>query len=685
MKSNPSFEDKIEQYLLGKLPRDEHLQMERAIREQPDLAQEVELRRLEFDTAGELIAGDIRTQFQWLLEQEPESGKMSPRWSGRWYYYAVTASVVLLAVLIYRLFSNKTYETPEIVVLRTTVPDTFTIQFPLRNQTQLIRNDTLSKYLQPTSPKPQSAAQRIALAYYSSNRNWNETSSVRSDDVPGSQDAIDRAISSWQRDTYLEMLQYLDTIHTGHPRYYTAQLLLVHTNFSLGRYKEAAIAARNVAAWKENDPINSNKAYVEEAEWLFVLSLLADGMSGNDEFRVASENILRDKGHHFHDAMVSLQIEVGGKGDIGGIIVGSTSAVPTFPPKEVASEVLPDPSPKNKPPAKISKEKKPKTQEAKNKLGPFFKIGQWQIIDTIGDVKSTQFYRQRWSTNALESTKMIIDTTIMPITLQSDGSFIFPKEIVDIAHKKIKFRSQNYEGIVVVSSDDTTQVKMLLLPIFFRAYFDVGANRMISIPMHTIVANNPEHLGIEDVKTNLIRYDIAKALESTAEISGNIFTSCLLPTFQVRLSDIQNVKVVIKTDKLPVQFDDYVLKRFKNPGEIPPNSIGEDNLVSVINSSVDMVFDVPGFKKHKINLNTDETARIRLLFIIEKRNRNYSFDYEQKKNAQEEIYYQINLDPDFFLKIRKISFRQNNLQTVPLRSLDFKFCEGMSRNIMILK
>lgn len=104
----PTPYDKIEDYLLGRLPRDEEPDMECAIREDPALAEEVELRRLEFDTARVLIAEDIRAIFQ-RLEREEQNEKPvpagKPKWPGNrrfWYYLAAAAVLAPLAYLAYR-------------------------------------------------------------------------------------------------------------------------------------------------------------------------------------------------------------------------------------------------------------------------------------------------------------------------------------------------------------------------------------------------------------------------------------------------------------------------------------------------------------------------------------------------------------------------------------------------------
>lgn len=108
MKDMPAPYDQIEDYLLGRLPRAEEPDMERAIREDPALAEEVELRRLEFDTARVLIAEDIRAIFQ-RLEEEENNEKPAPAgksgWPGNrplWYYLAAAAVLAPLAYLAYR-------------------------------------------------------------------------------------------------------------------------------------------------------------------------------------------------------------------------------------------------------------------------------------------------------------------------------------------------------------------------------------------------------------------------------------------------------------------------------------------------------------------------------------------------------------------------------------------------------
>ena len=70
-KNNEALYEQIERYLIGQLSEAETAAMQKALLEDAELAQEVELRRLEFEVSEALIAQRIRDQMQRLRTHPP--------------------------------------------------------------------------------------------------------------------------------------------------------------------------------------------------------------------------------------------------------------------------------------------------------------------------------------------------------------------------------------------------------------------------------------------------------------------------------------------------------------------------------------------------------------------------------------------------------------------------------------
>lgn len=365
MKRETPFKGKIEQYLLGRLPRDEYLEMERAIKEQPDLAREVELRRLEFDTAEELIAQDIRALFQQLREKEIEEGQKpepSEKTFGSrrlWYYLAAAAVLLPLAFFLYRALFP--IEPPPLIVsvASTQISHdggsdgsiTLTVSGGTPDYTYIWTNDQRSKDLsglsagtyrvtvtdangrtvsatatvtelplvavvpgdtseedeiygapsQGNTPKLSTPDKKysklIAAAEGAYNKSqWNSLSTGLRTGDPTQRNPTALAAEAIERRDYPGAIQHLQNTGKENTQ---AQLLKAHAYFREDRFKDAANAARTAAELKK-------PPYREEAEWMLVLSLVADGKT-DDDFHSISEKIMNDAGHQYHKDMTALR------------------------------------------------------------------------------------------------------------------------------------------------------------------------------------------------------------------------------------------------------------------------------------------------------------------------------------------------------------------------------------------
>lgn len=103
-KHNEALYAQIDQYLSGQLPEAESAAMRQAMLNDAELAQEVALRRLEFEVSEALIAQRIRDQMQRLRTdpppdpapiQPPHQERLSiPRW-------AIAAMLIIAAIGVY--------------------------------------------------------------------------------------------------------------------------------------------------------------------------------------------------------------------------------------------------------------------------------------------------------------------------------------------------------------------------------------------------------------------------------------------------------------------------------------------------------------------------------------------------------------------------------------------------------
>ncbi|MFN0217151.1 MAG: hypothetical protein ACKVT2_23075 [Saprospiraceae bacterium] len=284
MKSNPFSDDKIEQYLLGNLSDKERLEMEQNLREQPELAAELELRRLEFDTAEELIATDIRAQFQRLQEEE-ENGSRMQVWRKRWYWFAAVVALLVSFFLLYWQWAPPPPPPPP----------------PPPDPTEILPKVTLpnsdtTREKQPKHQDDDPKRRALAANFY---RNF-ERGSLGNLRGNGAQNPLNHAIEALERSAYEDALKALEKIGKGDLQYGRAQMLRAHAHFRLNDFSKAAACADYVAAF-EKTPL------LENGQWLYILSMIGAGEMKSNKFRVASDTILKDMGHQFHEEMVALR------------------------------------------------------------------------------------------------------------------------------------------------------------------------------------------------------------------------------------------------------------------------------------------------------------------------------------------------------------------------------------------
>ena len=92
--------DKVERYLRGELSEEENLAMEKAIAEDPDLAQELEYQQLELDAMDLILEEKLRTQMANWKQSPPPAPAASGAKRKSWWWWP-TLALVAISLLVW--------------------------------------------------------------------------------------------------------------------------------------------------------------------------------------------------------------------------------------------------------------------------------------------------------------------------------------------------------------------------------------------------------------------------------------------------------------------------------------------------------------------------------------------------------------------------------------------------------
>lgn len=274
----------IEDYLTGRLTPEQQAAMRQALRDDPDLAREVELRRLEFEVSETLIAGTIRDQLRGLRTEPPPATPPV-----RHVYWLLAALLCIVAFAIYWWAARTPAPAPEPappIPRQTPAPAPAPVP---QAQTQPA----------PAGARPAAPARRY-LALATELYQKPDFESLRGPAAPADS-ALTAALAAWQQQDYTGVLAALrNAPGDTDPKYLRTATLRAHALYQLQRYKEAAqgfrdIARRNVQPW------------AEEAEGYLLLALLADGQTDTDLFRNQLRRLLDDPGHPWAETAKTMQ------------------------------------------------------------------------------------------------------------------------------------------------------------------------------------------------------------------------------------------------------------------------------------------------------------------------------------------------------------------------------------------
>lgn len=288
MDHNDTYYGQIEAYLTGRLAPAQQEAMQNAIRQDADLAREVELRRLEFDVSEAAIAQNIRDQLRGLRKTPPSSHPFGGR-RIIWVLFAL-AGLITAGLFWWQA------EMPD------TSPGNEPVPLSIPEQTPPTRQDTLAPArpqagndIEAPDPKntpdARPARRQLAMAIELYRRPEMET--IRGV-APAAGDDYEQALAAWEKQDYEVVMQTLQNFPSSDPKWIGALNLRAHAQFNLKRYARAAqtfstISDSRILPWSE------------EADWYILLALLADGKADTAGFRTRLEKLLADTGHPYFE------------------------------------------------------------------------------------------------------------------------------------------------------------------------------------------------------------------------------------------------------------------------------------------------------------------------------------------------------------------------------------------------
>lgn len=292
MENKGPFYAQIDAWLTGQLPPDEQQAMQKAIGEDPALAREIEIRRLEFDVSEALIADNIRRQLQ-RLRAEPIPPENPPGIKNRLRILLIAVILLIAAIGVYRWNMPAPQPTP---APEPAHPGPATTPAPPSTPTPQANNTPVNP--DPTPPK--AGERKTSYLALATELYQNPDFESLRGTAPDAADPLETALSAWQRQEYAAVIPSLQTVPATDPKYWRAMTLVAHAQFKLNRFEQAAQTFAAIADGKV-------QPWAEDADGYVLLALLADGQSDTAAFRSRLKKVLADTGHPWLEQAKSIQ------------------------------------------------------------------------------------------------------------------------------------------------------------------------------------------------------------------------------------------------------------------------------------------------------------------------------------------------------------------------------------------
>jgi hypothetical protein len=297
MKRDEAQFDKVERYLRGELSEEENLAMEKAIAEDPDLAQELEYQQLELDAMDLILEDKLRSKMESWKQSPTAPPAEDKRWFPFWIWGVLTLGVVALLFWVFPFFDPSQPTPPPVppVTPPSQVPNTNsgTTQDappPIASENKG-QTDPIKKAIQ--IPKINNEANSLAAATYDLPEDLKGALKSPEEETKS---PLDPGLLAFSAKDYRNAILAFNKIErsVGADIYLRAQELLGHAYFLNKKYQQAA---RTFSVLAQNQDYNTLR---QDAEWYLILALLPNYSKNRGQIQQLLIPILDPANYHNH-------------------------------------------------------------------------------------------------------------------------------------------------------------------------------------------------------------------------------------------------------------------------------------------------------------------------------------------------------------------------------------------------
>jgi hypothetical protein len=291
------FNDKIDNYLEGKLNQNDLDAFEQALKTDPTLVRAIEVSRLEKKGIELLVETDLRAKLQrWKSEKEPQKPSNTEGIKNYRYVYIGVFIATILFIGLYFFNQQKP--------INVSKPKNNDLDTLLKGQKSSPTSNPIINQTIPSETKEQKPIAKIkenpmekddkTLAFVNSMYDKPDFSnSVRHTNKEIS-DTLKSLIEAWENNDFKQVISLSESIDKSNKNYYRSQEILGHAFFRLNQFDKAENTFKIIT-------LSAKGQIIEDSNWYRLLCLIA--LKQNDDATILLNIILSNKNHtHFLDA-----------------------------------------------------------------------------------------------------------------------------------------------------------------------------------------------------------------------------------------------------------------------------------------------------------------------------------------------------------------------------------------------
>jgi hypothetical protein len=314
--------EKIELYLKKELTQDEMKAFENDIKNNPKLAEAVELHRLEWDAMEVLIEADLKKKMtEWNVPFEVTPSVFSPKNDEKsnlvntnpitrnrlnW-LMGIAASLTLLTVATVWYFNRPQPQKPEISTTEpiqkidtpsTNTPSVFPPILEDKKEEKIVEKPQKQDTKKVETPNIKDDKNYLAYAYEAYENEGAPTYEDMQVRGASNENILDEAGKAYDKKDYKRAIDLLKNTPVSDENFGALEIL-AHAEFQSKNHKAALPVFQNLLKL-------SGKKSKEKSEWYLLLCYLSDYKNHKTEFNKLSESILAQKEHAYFEVTKNL-------------------------------------------------------------------------------------------------------------------------------------------------------------------------------------------------------------------------------------------------------------------------------------------------------------------------------------------------------------------------------------------